>query len=187
MGVRARTSKEGNGRMAQQGRIVGIDVAKLKADACIRSLQLRLSQPSTAQGQQDMITWLRRNEVGLAVMEASGGYERVWAEALRAAAIAVRIVDPKRVRHFAKSAGRLAKNDPIDAQMIAWFGEVFDDLTGKPQDEERQELEQLVTARQALVRLQGKIESWGEHDQPKLVQKAHQALLKAVAAQCDKL
>src|SRR5438132_6566728 len=75
MGVRARTSKEGNGRMAQQGRIVGIDVAKLKADACIRSLQLRLSEPSTAQGQQDMITWLRGNEVGLAVMEASGGYE----------------------------------------------------------------------------------------------------------------
>src|SRR5260370_11685682 len=74
MGVRGRTSKEGSGRMAQQGRIVGIDVAKLKADACIRSLQLRLSQPSTAQGQQDMITWLRRNEVGLAVMEASGGF-----------------------------------------------------------------------------------------------------------------
>jgi transposase len=95
--------------MAQQGRIVGIDVAKLKADACIRSLQLRLSQPSTAQGQQDMITWLRRNEVGLAVMEASGGYERVWAEALRAAAIAVRIVDPKRVRYFAKCRSRRAQ------------------------------------------------------------------------------
>src|SRR5882672_4372077 len=132
MGVRARTSKEGNGRMAQQGRIVGIDVAKLKADACIRSLQLRLSQPSTAQGQQDMITWLRRNEVGLAVMEASGGYERVWAEALRAAAIAVRSVDPKRVRYFAKSAGRLAKNDPIDAEMIAWFARPLPSRRSRP-------------------------------------------------------
>ena len=48
-------------------------------------------------------------------MEASGGYERGWAEALRAAGFAVRIVDPKRIRHFAKAAGRLAKNDPIDA------------------------------------------------------------------------
>src|SRR5258708_25485790 len=100
MGVRARTSKEGSGRMAQQGRIVGIDVAKLKADACIRSLQLRLSQPSTAQGQQDMITWRRRNEVGLAVMEASGGYEAGSGGTPRAAPLSVRGVYPTPGRPF---------------------------------------------------------------------------------------
>jgi len=54
-------------------------------------------------------------------MEASGGYERDWAKVLRNAEIEVRIVDPKRVRSFAQSAGRLAKNDTIDAEMIAWF------------------------------------------------------------------
>jgi transposase len=48
-------------------------------------------------------------------MEASGGYERDWARALRQAGIEVRIVDPKRVRGFALSAGRLAKNDKIEA------------------------------------------------------------------------
>ena len=46
-------------------------------------------------------------------------------KALREAGIEVRIVDPKRVRSFAKSAGRLAKNDTIDAEMIAWFAETF--------------------------------------------------------------
>ena len=74
--------------MAQQGRIVGIDVSKLKANACIRSLQLGLSKPSTPQGEQELIAWLRDNGVGLAVMEASGGYERGWAQALRQAGIA---------------------------------------------------------------------------------------------------
>ena len=49
--------------------------------------------------------WLRRKKVGKAVMEASGGYEREWAKALRDAGIEVRIVDPKRVRSFAQSAG----------------------------------------------------------------------------------
>ena len=78
MGARARTSKEGSGRMPQQGRTVGIDVSKLKADACIRSLQLWLSKPSTPDGEQELIAWLRENGVGLAVMEASGGYERSW-------------------------------------------------------------------------------------------------------------
>ncbi len=173
--------------MAQQGRIVGIDVAKLKADACIRSLQLRLSQPSTAQGQQDMITWLRRNEVGLAVMEASGGYERVWAEALRAAAIAVRIVDPKRVRYFAKSAGRLAKNDPIDAEMIAWFAETFAAAAEPAHDADRDALNRLVTARRLLVRLATPIRQLGEHGQPRVVENAQRAILKTIKAQLAKL
>src|SRR5438132_3664366 len=96
LGARARTSKEGSGRMPHQGRLVGIDVSKLKVDACICSLQQRLSRTSTPQGQQEMIAWLRQNQVGLAVMEARGGYERGWAMALREAGIAVRIVDPKR-------------------------------------------------------------------------------------------
>ena len=163
--------------MAQQGRIVGIDVAKLKADACIRSLQLRLSQPSTAQGQQDMITWLRRNEVGLAVMEASGGYERVWAEALRAAAD----------RYFAKSAGRLAKNDPIDAEMIAWFAETFAAAAEPAHDADRDALNRLVTARSLLVRLATPIRQLGEHGQPRVVENAQRAILKTIKAQLAKL
>jgi len=99
----------------------------------------------------------------------------------------VAIVDPSRVRHFARSAGQLAKNDPIDARMIAWFGEVFGHAAGQPHDEERQELDQMVTARMGMARLKEQIESWGEHEQPKAVQKAHQALLKAVAVQLAKL
>lgn len=50
-------------------------------------------------------------QVGKAAMEASGGYEREWAKAMRKADIEALVVDPKRVRDFARSAGRLAKND----------------------------------------------------------------------------
>src|SRR5262249_26133349 len=73
LGVRARTSKEGSGRMPQQVIIVGIDVSKLKVDACIRARQRRLSRPSTPAGEAELIAWLHQNGVGLAVMEASGG------------------------------------------------------------------------------------------------------------------
>jgi transposase len=102
--------------MPQQKRIVGLDVAKSKVDACIRSAGLRMSAPSTPEGQAELAAWLRANRVGRAVMEASGGYERDWAEALRAAGVEVLIVDPKQVRCFAKAAGRLADT-------IAWFAE----------------------------------------------------------------
>src|SRR5882724_12755882 len=134
MGARARTSKEGSRRMPQTVRLVGLDISKRKVDACIRSLDLQSSMPSTADGRATLIGWLRANEVLLAVMEASGGYEQPWAEALREAGIAVRIVDPKRVRYFAKSAGKLAKNDPIDAAMIARFAETFRDALEQPRE-----------------------------------------------------
>jgi transposase len=120
-------------------------------------------------------------------MEASGGYEKSWAALLRGAGVEVVIADPNRLRHFAKSAGQLAKNDPIDARMIAWFGEVFGHASRQPHDDERQELDQIVTARLGIGRLKEQIENWGEHEQPKAVQKAQQALLKAVATQLAKL
>lgn len=173
--------------MAQKRTLVGIDVAKGKVDVAIRSTAAEASFTNSAEGRQKLLAWLKEHGVYKAVMEASGGYERSWATMLREAGLEVVIVDPKRVRHFARSAGCLAKNDPIDARMIAWFGEVFGDMPGKAHDEARQELDQLVTARLGLARLKGQIESWGEHDQPKTVQKIHQALLKVVASQLAKL
>ena len=66
--------------------VVGIDVAKDKVDACIRSLSQRQTFASTAEGQRALIRWLRKHRVGKAAMEASGGYEQDWAKALREAA-----------------------------------------------------------------------------------------------------
>ena len=65
--------------------VVGIDVAKDKVDASIRSLSQRQTFPSTTEGRRTLIRWLRKHKVGKAAMEASGGYERDWAKALREA------------------------------------------------------------------------------------------------------
>ncbi len=166
--------------MAQHdGVVVGIDVAKDKVDACIRSRSQRRTLANTAQGHRALLAWLRKHKVTQAVMEASGGYERSWAKTLREGGIAVRIVDPKRVRSFAQSAGRLAKNDPIDAEMIAWFAETFDAA--------REELQKLVNARQALLDMRSKIQSQAEHAAPAVVQNMQARLLKSIAAETAKL
>jgi transposase len=161
--------------------VVGIDVAKDKVDACIRSLSQGQTFPSTTEGRRRLIAWLRRHKVGKAVMEASGGYERDWAKALREAGLAVRIVDPKRVRSFARSAGRLAKNDAIDAEMIAWFAETFGEATCQAYDAEREKLVQIVYARQALIDVQ--LQNRGEHSVPDVVQRVQTRLLKKIAAE----
>ena len=163
--------------------VAGIDVAKDKVDVCIRSQSLRRAFASTTEGRRELASWLRRRKVGKAVMEASGGYEREWARTLRAARIEVRIVDPKRVRSFARSAGQLAKNDTIDAEMIAWFAETFDEARGQAYDTAREELVQIVNARQALLELQSELQNRGEHSRPDVVQRVQARLLKKIAAE----
>ena len=188
MGVRARMSKEGSGSMPQETRIVvGLDVAKRKVDACIRSAGLRFSAPSTPEGEAKMILWVKANRIERAVMEASGGYERSWAELLRTAGVDVVIVDPKRIRHFARAAGRLAKNDRIDAEIIAWFAETFPVRGAEPHDRAREEVDRLVQARTALKDLEDRIKQQGEHQPPPLVVKALRALAKATRAERRKL
>jgi transposase len=184
MGLEPGPSKEGSWMMAQNELVVaGIDVAKHKVDACIRSPLLRRTFANTVEGRRELASWFRRNKVGKAVMEASGGYEREWAKALRDARIEVRIVDPKRVRSFARSAGRLAKNDTIDAEMIAWFAETFDQARSQTYDETREQLHQMVNARQALKDMQSKLASQGEHALPAAVQRVHARISKAITAE----
>jgi transposase len=174
--------------MAQNDRVVvGIDVAKDKVDACIRAFALRQTCPSTAQGHRKLVAWLRKHQVGKAVMEASGGYEREWRKALHDAGIEVRIVDPKRVRSFALSAGRLAKNDVIDAEMIAWFAETFSEAPSQTPDAAHEELVALAKARIALIELKTRLQSQGEHAAPGPVQKARARILKSLAAEVEKL
>jgi transposase len=188
MGLEPALSKEGSWMMAQKDVVVvGIDVAKDKVDGCIRSLSQRQVFASTQSGRRELVAWLRSHRVGKAVMEASGGYERSWAKMLREAGIEVRIVDPKRVRSFARSAGRLAKNDTIDAEMIGWFAETFDEAPGQPHDAQREELQKLVRARQGLLDFQTRVQNQGEHEVPMAVQKMHARMLKQVASELLKL
>jgi transposase len=188
MGLEPEPSKEGSWMMAQDDLVVaGIDIAKDKVDVCLRSPSLRRTFASTAEGRRELASWFRRQKVGKAVMEASGGYEREWANALRDGGIEVRIVDPKRVRSFAQSAGRLAKNDTIDAEMIAWFAETFDEAPGQAYDAKREELHQMVNARQALKEMQAKLTSQGEHAVPAVVQRIHTRISKTIAVELVKI
>ena len=174
--------------MAQNCRVVvGIDVAKDKVDACIRALSQRQTLPSGVKGRRRLIAWLRKHGVDRAVMEASGGYEQDWAKVLCEAGFEVRVVDPKRVRNFARSAGRLAKNDVIDADTIAWFAETFEDAPSQTHDAAREQLAALVKARKAVIDLKTRLQNQNEHAVPGAVQKAYARVLKGLDAEIARL
>jgi transposase len=141
--------------MTQTTEVVGIDVSKARLDTYALASQQARAFANDAAGHRELVAWLKRLSVGVAVLEASGGYERAAAQALRKAGLIVHIVDPKRVRDYARATGQRAKTDRIDARMIAEFGALV--LLARPagpagaDDPARQALADLVGARQALV------------------------------------
>ncbi len=79
-----------------------------------------------------------------AVCEATGGYERLLVSRLRATGITVQVAHPLRVRAFARACGYEAKTDPLDARVLARYGQVFpaSDPCPSENEEEREALQQ---------------------------------------------
>ena len=97
--------------------LVGVDVAKDSAVVFLLP-EGRLFTPGRP---ADLVKELTGRGPCLVVLEATGGYERPWVAALSDAGIPVAVVNPKRVRDFAKAMGYLAKTDRIDARIIAEY------------------------------------------------------------------
>lgn len=129
----------------------GIDCGKLFLDVAVVFSGDKIRVANTPDGHRDLVAWLAQRDVALVGMEASGGYERSVRDALQTVGLSVRVVDPARVRYFAKAKGQRAKNDTIDAALIAEFtaSQAVPAIT--PPDPAREELAGLVKARRLLV------------------------------------
>jgi transposase len=86
----------------------------------------------------------------LIVVEATGGYEEALVLALFEAGLPVALVSPQRVRQYAKAKGRLAKTDPLDAQLLADYGKAIQPRLFVGKSEERRRLSALVGRRNQL-------------------------------------
>lgn len=107
--------------MAQEGLVVGIDVAKGWLDVAVLETGEKFRVDNDPPGWALLIKQLSGRPVCAIGIEPSGGYERGAKSALRKAGLTVRNVNPHKLRHYARALGRLAKNDRIDAQVIALF------------------------------------------------------------------
>lgn len=130
--------------------IAGIDVSKAVLDVFVAASGERLRVARTAAGLAELAAVLRGSGVGLVGMEASGGYERMVVRSLQQAGIAVRVLDPMRVRRYARAMNCKAKNDRLDATVIARFTTA----TEGPEaclDDRRERLREAVAYRRRLV------------------------------------
>jgi len=131
--------------------VVGIDVSKATLDVASLPVSEALQFSNDGSGIDDLTKRLKDSKADLVVMEATGGYETAAATALVAAGLRVAVVNPRQIRDFAKATGRLAKNDRIDAEVIAAFGQAIEPEIVRLPDEDARELEELLVRRRQLV------------------------------------
>lgn len=135
----------------------GIDVSKQHLDVCCGTEERRLA--NDAQGWDAAAAMLLRANVDLVALEATGGYERGMVCALQGADIVVARVNPRQARDFAKSLGKLAKTDKVDARALRDFADVLSrhqdrqKYITEPVEPHREELAALVTRRKQLVEM----------------------------------
>jgi transposase len=97
----------------------GIDTGKRKLDVAIEGHREQLQAENTPEGHKILMAWLRQRGVKRVGIEASGGYEQPVVAELRRARFVVVVFQPAQVRAYARFHLQLAKNDKIDAALIA--------------------------------------------------------------------
>jgi len=165
---------------------VGIDVAKAKLDVALDADGEVFEVTNDPIGLTGLIDRLKRQSVALVALEASGGYETLAVATLGAAGFPVALVNPRQVRDFARSTGRLAKTDAIDAKLLARFA-----LTIKPRitalaESGRTELSELLGRRNQLVGMQVAERQRLAQARSKRVRKDVQDMIDFIAKRLDK-
>lgn len=192
LGSRPDTQGRDTRIMALQRIFVGIDVSKDWLDLWIESTKQSERFSNCTEGWEALVALLQPlgpEAATIVAIEATAGYERELREVLLERGFDVRILNPFWVRLYARSLGRKAKNDRLDARVIARYA-----MTAEthPQwlDKKREHLAELVSQRQWLVSERVAISNHSQLLRDKALlaqQKEHLALLERQIAATEAL
>jgi transposase len=165
----------------------GIDVAKNSFDVNINGQKQVWHFDYTDDQIKQCIERLTQEQVKLTVMEATGGYEMKLAIALQNAGLAISIINPRRIRDFARSMGLLAKTDKIDAKVIAAFAATLEPPKSKSIDPEVCKLKALVARRNQLIGMKVAENNRREHVFDKAIKKSIAAVIRTFEKEIAKI
>jgi transposase len=139
--------------LAQVESFVGVDISERWLDVRLLPQDERAGFSRDRRGIARLIAWLASKGRLLVVVEATGGLERGLRAALAQAGIALALVNPRKVRDFARAAGLLAKTDRLDAWALALYGERMRPPPSPARAAADQALAALVLRRRQLAQL----------------------------------
>jgi transposase len=129
---------------------VGIDVSKDRLDVAVLGEERGWQVDNSPEGIACLVQQMQTLDPELIVVEATGGYQRRIVEALFHAGLSVAVVNPARVRQFARACGLLAKTDKLDAQVLAEFGRRVQPRCYEGRSEAEKQLSALLVRRKQL-------------------------------------
>ncbi|HOE97530.1 MAG TPA: transposase, partial [Candidatus Sumerlaeota bacterium] len=129
----------------------GLDIAKLNLQ--LHLLGRRHDLPNTAAGHRRLVKRLAALPGAHVICEATGGYERDLVAALHDARIPVSVLNPARVRHFARATGQRAKTDPLDAAILTAYGQALQPPPTAPRTPQEHHLSELIRRRVQVLAL----------------------------------
>lgn len=135
--------------MATSG-YVGVDISKGRLDIAVLGEGRGWQVENTGEGIAALVQEMKEMQPELIVVEATGGYQRRVVEGLFAAGLGVAVVNPARVRQFARACGLLAKTDKLDAQVLAEFGQRVQPRRYEGKSEAGKQLSALLVRRRQL-------------------------------------
>jgi transposase len=168
--------------MDQDGWLVGIDVSKARLDVAVLPSGESFQLANDAAGWTELSIRLKGRVLKAIGLEPSGGYERDLVRVLRRAGLPVRVVNPHRLRQYARALGRLAKNDRIDALMIARY--VAELPTREPRcDPLAEQMAELIVARRQLTEDRVRLGNQLEQVRDPALRRMHGQRLRRLAAE----
>ena len=133
----------------------GIDVSKTALDLAQWGQKAVTRFENSAAGIAALVErLLPAAAIAAIVVEASGGFEQTMVTELAAVSLPIVVVNPTRIRNFARAKGQLAKTDAIDARLIAAFAEAIRPEVRPLGTEAQQLIKALVTRRRQLIDMQ---------------------------------
>ncbi len=130
---------------------IGIDVSKDKFDVASTPSSFEDTFANDREGIRDLVRSLRVIKPELIVLEPSGPYHVALRNALHAAGLPVRVVNPRHTRCFIRSDGELAKTDRIDATALALYAARMRPRVRELPDARQQQMQALMSRRRDLV------------------------------------
>src|SRR5512138_137134 len=131
-------------------RYVGIDVSMDKLDVVVLGEELVEQVDNTQNGIANLVTRMQELQPELIVVEATGGYQRTVVDALFHAGLSVTVVNPARVRQYARASGVLAKTDKLDAWVLAMYGKTMQPRRYEGKTDAEKQLSALLVRRKQL-------------------------------------
>lgn len=133
---------------------VGVDVSKFKLDVFHPDTGELVELDNTESAVDEFCQLLGKKELSVMVaMEATGGYERLLLNQLAKYKIEAAVLNPRRVRDFAKGVGADAKTDSIDARIISQYATVVNPTPTPMKSDHEQKHSAIVTRRNQLLEL----------------------------------